>query len=244
MGKKKVKRVTRSIVVGHLEKISSRIFERYPEQVTGLIKGNQGVYALYRRRKLYYVGLASDLKGRIKWHLRDRHKGKWDRFSLYIIRKTGHIREVETLLLRIAEPAGNKQRGRLGKSRNLVRELDGEVRRQQKEERIGILGERKGKSKQKKRKKRRKRSSIKGVARPLKGLLRDYQRIYCSYKGNNYRAMVLPNGVMELIPGKQRFDSPSMAGKAIVERGAVNGWRFWKFKDKTGELVPLSKLRK
>ena len=58
---KKAKRGTRPIVVGHLEKISSGIFERYPEQVTGLIKGNQGVYALYRRQKLYYVGLASDL---------------------------------------------------------------------------------------------------------------------------------------------------------------------------------------
>ena len=43
---KKAKRGTRPIVVGHLEKIRSGIFERYPEQVTGLIKGNQGVYAL------------------------------------------------------------------------------------------------------------------------------------------------------------------------------------------------------
>lgn len=36
MGARKVKRASRPIVVGHLEKISSGIFERYPEQITGL----------------------------------------------------------------------------------------------------------------------------------------------------------------------------------------------------------------
>jgi len=114
MRKKKARRVTRSIVIGHLEKVSSVVFERYPEEVTGLIGQGQGVYALYRRQKLYYIGLASDLKRRIKWHLKDRHKGKWDRFSLYIIRKTGHIREVESLLVRIAEPVGMTLRRRRG----------------------------------------------------------------------------------------------------------------------------------
>jgi len=49
MRKKKWKGVTRPIVVGHLEKISSGVFERYPEQITGLTEGTQGVYALYRR---------------------------------------------------------------------------------------------------------------------------------------------------------------------------------------------------
>ncbi len=113
MRKKKSKRGARPIVVGHLEKISSGVFERYPEQITGLTEGTQGVYALYRRQKLYYIGLANDLKRRIKWHLKDKHKGKWDRFSLYIIRKTDHIREVESVVVRIAEPSGNQQRGRL-----------------------------------------------------------------------------------------------------------------------------------
>ncbi len=36
MAEKKGKRRARAIVVGHLEKISSRVFERYPEQITGL----------------------------------------------------------------------------------------------------------------------------------------------------------------------------------------------------------------
>ena len=60
--KGKVKRVTRSIIQGHLERVGSAVFERYLEEITDLIVGNQGVFALYIRRKLYYIGLTSNLK--------------------------------------------------------------------------------------------------------------------------------------------------------------------------------------
>ncbi len=42
-GVKTSKRKTRPIVTGHFEKISSGVFERYPEQITGLTEGTQGV---------------------------------------------------------------------------------------------------------------------------------------------------------------------------------------------------------
>jgi len=242
MAKKKVKRTSRAIVVGHLEKISSGVFERYPEQITGLTEGTQGVYALYRRQKLYYIGLASDLKRRIKWHLNDKHKGKWDRFSLYIIRKTDHIREVESVVVRIAEPRGNKQRGRLGGSKNLVRKLDAAIKERQKEERRGMLGNGKGKATRKKVKKRRKKAKGKKAERPLKGLLRDWQRIYASYKGKEYKAKVLPSGSIKF--NGKLYSSPTGAAKTIIERGAVNGWNFWKYKNKAGNLVAISRLRK
>jgi len=64
--KRKKNRGTRSIIQGHLERVGSAVFERYQEEITNLIAGNQGVYALYRRHKLYYIGLANNLKGRIK----------------------------------------------------------------------------------------------------------------------------------------------------------------------------------
>ena len=102
--KKKAKRKSRSIIVGHLEKISSKVFDQHRKQISEIIKNNYGVYSLYRRDKLYYIGLASDFKKRIHQHLKDRHKGKWNYFSLYIIRKSDHIREVEALLVRIAQP--------------------------------------------------------------------------------------------------------------------------------------------
>jgi hypothetical protein len=240
MSKKKAKRAARPIVVGHLEKISSSVFERYPEQITGLTEGTQGVYALYRREKLYYIGLASDLKRRIKWHLKDKHKGKWDRFSLYIIRKTDHIREVESVVVRIAEPRGNQQRGRLRGSKNLVRKLDAAIKERQKEERIGMLGRRKGKAARKKVKKRKKKA--KGVERPLKGTFPGGKVIYANYKGKEYKAWVRTNGGIRF---KGRlYDTPSAAAQVIIEKGAVNGWNFWKYKNKKGELVPLASLRK
>jgi len=105
--KKKTKRTTRPIISGYLERVSALIFDKYKKEITDMIRGHQGLYALYYKNKLYYVGLASNLKNRINHHLRDRHQGKWTHFSLYIIRKADHIKELESLLLRIADPTGN-----------------------------------------------------------------------------------------------------------------------------------------
>ena len=117
--KKQVRRGSRPIVVGHLEKISSKVFDRYRKQITDMIRGNYGVYSLYRRDKLYYIGLATDFRRRINQHLKDRHKGKWNYFSLYLIRKIDNLREIEALLVRIGKPGGNKQKGKLKRSKNL-----------------------------------------------------------------------------------------------------------------------------
>ncbi len=239
MAGKKVKRGSRPIVVGHLEKISSGVFERYPEQITGLTEGTQGVYALYRRQKLYYIGLASDLKRRIKWHLKDKHKGKWDRFSLYIIRKTDHIREVESVVVRIAEPRGNKQRGKLGGSKNLVRKLDAAIKERQKEERRGMLGDGKGKDTRKRVKKGRKKRKV--AERPLRGTFPSGKVIYATYKGKEYKAWVYRSGSIKF--NGKLYDSPSGVGKAIRKK-ETDGWRFWKYKDKSGNLTAIKDLRK
>ena len=94
MAKKKAKRATRTIISGYLERVSALVLEKYKSEIAEMIQGHQGLYALYRRNKLYYVGLASDLRRRINQHLKDRHGGKWTHFSLYIIRKTDHIKEL------------------------------------------------------------------------------------------------------------------------------------------------------
>ena len=39
--KKKTKRRARPIVIGHLEKISSKVFDRYRKQITDMIKGKE-----------------------------------------------------------------------------------------------------------------------------------------------------------------------------------------------------------
>lgn len=81
----------RQLVVGQLEEVSWKVLADYRESVADLIRRQAGVYALFRRDKLYYAGLASNLMSRLNGHLRDRHHGKWDRFSVYLItaRKQG-----------------------------------------------------------------------------------------------------------------------------------------------------------
>ena len=65
MAKKKPKRTTRPIVSGYLERVSALVLEKYKSEIAEMIQGHQGLYALYRRNKLYYVGLVSDLRRRI-----------------------------------------------------------------------------------------------------------------------------------------------------------------------------------
>ena len=74
------------LVCQHLENISRDVLEQHQEIVRKYVRHRQGVYALYRRGKLYYVGLASNLRGRLAHHLKDRHHGSWARFSVYLSR--------------------------------------------------------------------------------------------------------------------------------------------------------------
>jgi len=239
MPNKKIKRKSRSIIVGHLERISSKVFDQYRKQITDIIKGNYGVYALYRREKLYYIGLATDFRKRINQHLRDRHKGKWSHFSLYIIRKSDHIREIETLLLRITNPTGNSMKGKLKNSRNLAPKL----KRLMLEDFKLFVEETFGGKKKKVLKKKAVNSKRKTKdKRPLHGYFPKGKVIYASYKGKDYKAWICSNARIKY-NGKY-YDSPSIAGIAATRKKRLNGWRFWKYKNPKGELVYIDALRK
>ncbi len=233
--KKKAKRTARLIISGYLEKVSAQIFDKYKKEITDMIKGHQGLYALYRRNKLYYVGLASNLKNRINYHLKDRHQGKWTHFSLYVIRKADHIKELESLLLRIAYPEGNSQRGKLRTTNNLLPKLKAQVKRKIKEEYEDLF-----------KSQRKTTRKVKGKAtskdRPLRGIFPGGKVVYAAYNGKEYKAWVLANGGIKY--NGQIYASPSAAGKAIITKGTLNGWNFWKYKDETGKLVKLTELRK
>lgn len=239
--KKKAKRRTRTIITGYLEKVNAQIFDKYKQEITDMTKGHQGLYALYRKNRLYYVGLATNLRNRIKHHLADRHKGKWTHFSLYIIHKTDHIKELESLLLRIAYPEGNALRGKL-KSTNLMPLLKTQVKQKIKEELEALF---KGyhilKKAQIKSKKKIKTTSNKQKEKPLKGFFPGGKRIYVTYKGKDFKAWVFRSGTIKY-DGKL-YDSPSTAGSAVRDGRPTNGWSFWKIKDKNGNLVRLSSLR-
>ncbi|MFC1794656.1 hypothetical protein ACFL3Q_13830 [Planctomycetota bacterium] len=159
-----------------------------------------------------------------------------------MIRKEDHIREVEALLVRIAGPAGNSQKGRLKKSLNLLPKLKREVKKKQDVERTKLFEQRLvGKRKSVKRKPKTRRVTKK-ADRPLKGFFPTGKMIYRKYKGKMYKAWVYNNGRIKY--DGQIYDSPSAVGGIVRGGKATNGWRFWKYKNKSGELVYLSELRK
>lgn len=61
------------LVCQHLEGASAKLFEQYADILREYVRGRHGVYALYKEDRLYYVGLAGNLRSRLKQHLRDRH---------------------------------------------------------------------------------------------------------------------------------------------------------------------------
>jgi len=82
----------------------------------GFLKSHekQGLYALYKRNgQLYYVGRASNLLGRLGTHTSDLHGKKWDKLAIYIIDEKLKLHDVESLLIAVSKPEGNKNRGRL-----------------------------------------------------------------------------------------------------------------------------------
>lgn len=238
---KRKKRKTRSIIKGHLEKINSRIFDQNRKQIAEIIEEHQGIYALYRKRKLYYVGLATDLRRRINWHLRDKHKGKWTHFSLYVLRRDEHLRELEALVLRIADPTGNYTKGKLKGSKDLRRNLKALLRKDFKKFIEDLLG---GGEPVERKRKRKKAKITRKSNRPMKGCFSKGKMIYASYKGKDYKAWVYDGGTIKMIPSGKLFNSPSLAGLEITKKRTMNGWRFWKYKDKNGELVYINQLRK
>ena len=232
---KKAKRGSRPIVVGHLEKVGRGVFSRFQKQITECVKGSFGVYALYKRDKLYYIGLASNLKSRIRGHLKDKHGKSWTHFSLYVFRRESHIRELESLLLRIAFPEGNLQRGKLKGSLNLKPKLKVQVKRKIKEEYEAFF-----------KSQRKTTRKVKGKAtskdRPLRGIFPGGKVIYATYKGKKYKAWVLANGGIKF--KGNIYETPTGVAKEVVKKGAVNGWNFWKFKNEKGKLVKLKELRR
>ena len=206
----------------------------YQSQIRSLIKGKSGIYALYRNDNLYYVGLATNLMGRLKQHLRDHHHRKWNRFSVYVTVHDDHMKELESLLLRIVNPRGNKQVGKISRSTNLRPQLNKLIKAGDDDRRARIMGGRitKRRIKSKSAKQRGANILIGSFERamPLRGYMSGYE----------YRGSLKRNG--EISYYGRSYPSPTAAASAAVGR-RINGWAFWTFRNKKGEWVKLQTLK-
>lgn len=225
-----------ALVSQYLEGISRTALAEYQQFFREQAKRRNGVYALYRRKKLYYVGLARDLRGRLKTHLRDQHGESWDRFSMYLTVGDDHIKERESMVLRIVRPSGNRQGGKFAKAQNLRREFTRRVKQDAAAHLSELLGVEDGRKPVVLRAGSASRAVLAAyISRPL--------RLRARYKGKVLKARVLRSGVISFA-GK-RFQSPSMAAcAALPHRRAINGWHFWTYERVPGDWVQLRELRK
>ncbi|MDP2653098.1 MAG: hypothetical protein Q8Q08_03595 [Candidatus Omnitrophota bacterium] len=225
------------LVCQHLEKISRSALVNSQEILRKFLKGRHGIYALYKKNHLHYVGLAKNLRGRLHGHLRDRHANNWDRFSVYLTIESDHIRELEALAIRIASPKENRQIGKLKKSQNLKKLFRKMYQQKQRAEMAELFGDENVDTIDS--------GALSDIAEGRKPVLSGYftkgQRIKWSYKGKVYRAYIKKSGAIRF--RNKIFTSPSSAAKFITKH-AADGWFCWKFERAPGDWVPLHELRK
>ena len=222
------------LVLEHLERVSRTALEKHQTIIRDYVRRRHGIYALYRDDKLYYIGLASSLGGRLKQHLRDRHSNSWNYFSVYITSKSDHMRELEALALRIVKPKGNKQSGRLAHSQNLRRHFEAAIKQKYDEERANLF--------MSPARQRRARPSgdrdgqLRGKRSSVSGLFDTARALRAWHEGYEYSAKLLTNGGIKY--ENTEFNSPSHAARQIVVRNR-NGLTFWHCKNHAGEWTPL-----
>lgn len=216
--------------------ISRKALEEYQDILREFVRRRHGIYALYRKSHLYYVGLASNLKSRLSHHLRDRHAGTWDHFSIYLTLDASHLRELEALAIRIAAPKGNRQKGKFKTSQNLV-----PLFRRMMRARFKILLNDLFETKITKIENDL-RNPILGRKPTLAGYFPKGKKLRLSYKGKEYRAYVKKDGRIRF--NGKLYTSPSLAAIAATKTRAKNGWNWWKYERGPGEWVLLDELRR
>lgn len=227
--------IKRGLFTEYLERVSGKLLEEeYRQVVAGMIRGHAGIYALYKGERLYYVGLAKNLMGRVKHHLKDRHARRWDKFSVYLASDDQLIKSLESLLLRIALPAGNRVRGRLPGAVDQRRRLHREMREHDAARHASLLGGHLA------RRRVQKATSSGYGTLVLAGKLDRRLQLRATYKGHQYTASLRKDGYISY--AGEHYASPSHAARAVVGR-AANGWRFWHYRAGRQGWVPLANLR-
>ena len=221
------------LVCQYLENISRDALKKYQGIIRNYVGRRKGIYALYRNGSLYYVGLASNLRSRLRRHLRDRHGKSWDRFSVYLTLGDTHMKELESLILRVVKPEGNKQKGKFINAESLKWRLDNDIKEKQDLERNSIMGHHDDDDE----------NLQEEEGKPILAHYKNYPRkLKCRFKGKKIKARVLKDGRISF-RGK-KYNSPSLAAAAACKRETENGWTFWKYERAPGEWVKLNELRK
>lgn len=209
------------LVTQYLENISREALEEHPQLVQQFVGRRNGIYALFNRGTLHYAGLASDLRWRLKHHLKDRLRDEWDSFSVYLTIGDKHLRELESLLIRVTRPPGNRQLGKLAGAENLDRKFGRALDHEHAMHRNRLMGRPVPSDNE--------RAQLRTVK--LRG----------HYKGKSVQARYRPDGSIRW--NKKTYSSLSAAASAVCGH-SVNGRRFWCFERSPGDWVRMLEYRK
>lgn len=228
-----MKKKSSNLVSEFFEKFSSKLLEKYPQIVNEMIKGKAGLYALYNGNDLYYVGLAVNLKRRLKQHLKDRHTGRWSHFSVYLVTQDGHTKPLESLVLRIASLPGNRVTGNIPGALNKRKSIEQQMKDIDADGRAKLLG---GSAVKRRIKAKVQQNGTAG----LKGVVDRRHSLKTAYKGKTFKATLRKDGQISF--NGKLYSSPTAAAMAATGRSAINGRAFWKYRSEDGEWVALSHL--
>lgn len=119
--KRRDKSTKGALIKGMSRKLPSEILASpiFRAKLKELLKGYAGIYALYRKGSVYYVGLTTNLFGRVSHHLKDRHKQKWDHFVIARIKRVNYLKDIETLLTHLMDLPGNRVKGHVPKDADI-----------------------------------------------------------------------------------------------------------------------------
>ena len=121
------------LVKGYLPPTSRKLLEVsfFKKEIKEMLKGNSGLYVLYKDNDLYYVGITGrDLFWRLYHHTRDKHKNKWNKFSVFIVGKGRYLKDIESIAQLISNPPANIWKGKFkehyqygDKIKSLIRDI-------------------------------------------------------------------------------------------------------------------------
>lgn len=212
------------LVTQYLEGVSRELLSLYPKLITEFVGSRNGIYALYKGSKLYYVGLAKDLNRRLGQHLKNQHAKEWDGFSVYLTIGNEHMPELEAMLVRIIEPPGNSQMPRLSAAQDVFKLFEQSIKDEQRKEREWLLGY--AVEDDEEIKEFRHHKPI-----PLRATIG--KRLV--------KATMRRDGAIRY--GGEIYKSPSAAASAACESNR-NGWSFWKYQRAPGDWILIDNLRR
>jgi len=111
--KKAKKKSTKGKIVKNSKKFRDIDNDKHVLEIPKRKDKGTGIYALYNDYGLYYVGKTdSSLRSRIIRHTKNKHAGRWNKFSWYQIKRSSYAKDIEAIVLDIVNPSGNRQGGR------------------------------------------------------------------------------------------------------------------------------------